>query len=67
MTEQVGVSDEIGVKVMKAKKPFVIRTQNIKTFSADTIIVDAKENDENKTKSEYDSSSQDKTPQDSEP
>lgn len=66
MTEKIEVGDEIGVKVVKAKKPFDIKTQNIKTFSTDVLVVDSKDKEIGKPTSQNDSSSQDKTQQDSE-
>lgn len=63
--ERVEVGDGVGIEVGRAKKPYDIKTQNIKQFTADVILV---KSDEEKEESKFQTdSSQDKTPQDSEP
>jgi len=64
--EHLEISDSLRESVAKTKKPYDIKTQNIKTFSMDGILVNSEDKEEGKPKSENDSSSQDKNQQDSE-
>ena len=61
LSEKVSTGDSIGVEVKRAKD-YEIKTQNIKQFSVDAILV---KKDEKESKSKK-NSSQDKNPQDSE-